>query len=73
VLQDAGGTVDFVDRKQMHATFTTSLLRYVDDVEVRWNPTSGHIHWRSASRVGLSDFGVNRQRIESLRQRLERQ
>jgi|UPI00037294C8 uncharacterized protein (DUF1499 family) len=70
-VQKAGGTIDFVDDRHMHATFSTPWLRYMDDVEARWDADSGYIHWRSASRVGHSDFGVNRQRIESLRQALE--
>jgi len=70
-IRDAGGTIGFANETQLHATFTTPLLRYMDDVEARWDSESARIHWRSASRVGHSDFGVNRQRIEELRQRVE--
>jgi len=70
-IRDAGGTIGFANDTQLHATFTTPLLRYMDDVEARWDSASARIHWRSASRVGHSDFGVNRQRIEELRQRVE--
>lgn len=52
-----------------HAVFRTRLLRFRDDVELRLDPTARVIHVRSASRVGRSDFGVNRKRIESLRAR----
>jgi uncharacterized protein (DUF1499 family) len=52
-----------------HAVFRTRLLRFRDDVELRLDPAARVIHVRSASRVGRSDFGVNRKRIESLRTR----
>lgn len=51
----------------MHAEFTTSLLRFVDDVEFLLDRPAGVIHVRSASRVGRSDLGANRRRIEELR------
>jgi uncharacterized protein (DUF1499 family) len=39
----------------------------VDDVEFRMVSTDGIIHVRSGSRVGCSDLGVNRKRVEKLR------
>jgi uncharacterized protein (DUF1499 family) len=53
----------------VHAVFRTRLLRFRDDVELRLDPTARVIHVRSASRVGHSDFGANRKRVESLRAR----
>ena len=50
----------------LHAEFTTRLLRFVDDVEFLF-VTPGRIEVRSASRVGRSDMGVNRERVEALR------
>ena len=50
----------------LHAEFTTRLMRFVDDVEFQIDP-SGFIHVRSGSRLGQSDFGVNRARVEALR------
>ena len=47
--------------------FVTPLVRYVDDVEFRLDPGAGVIHVRSASRVGHSDLGANRKRIEAIR------
>ena len=44
---------------------------FADDVEFRLHPEEGVIHVRSASRVGIGDFGVNRKRVEALRQRLQ--
>jgi uncharacterized protein (DUF1499 family) len=57
----------------LYATFTTSLLRFRDDAEFWFDPAAGVIQVRSASRIGRKDFGVNRQRIETLRQQLAAQ
>ena len=54
----------------LYAEYTSSLMGFVDDVEFLVNATKQQIDVRSASRVGRSDFGVNRERIESLRQEL---
>jgi uncharacterized protein (DUF1499 family) len=51
----------------LYAEFTSALMGYVDDVEFFANPDKGIIEVRSASRVGESDLGVNRQRIEAIR------
>ena len=51
----------------LHVEFTTRLLRYVDDVEFHIDEANRVVHFRSASRVGYSDWGVNRKRMESLR------
>lgn len=58
------------DGHYLHAEFTTPLLRFVDDVEFLLDEAAGVVHIRSASRVGRSDFGTNRQRIETLRTQL---
>ena len=50
--------------------FTSALFRFVDDVEFYFpemNADETVIHTRSASRVGTSDLGVNRKRIERIR------
>ncbi len=49
----------------LRVEFVTPLMRYVDDVEFRLTPEA--IHVRSASRVGRSDLGANRVRVEALR------
>lgn len=55
------------DGNYIHAEFTTRLMRYVDDVEFLADPDNGLVHVRSASRLGHSDLGVNRERVETLR------
>jgi uncharacterized protein (DUF1499 family) len=55
----------------LYAEYESALLGFVDDVEF-WLPSGLKIvHVRSASRVGHSDFGVNRKRIEDVRSRLD--
>ena len=54
----------------LYAEYQTALLGFVDDVEFWFPPEDGIIHVRSASRLGSSDFGVNRKRIEEIRARL---
>jgi uncharacterized protein (DUF1499 family) len=48
----------------------TRLFRFVDDVEFHFRPATGEIAMRSASRVGYSDLGTNRRRLESIRDAL---
>jgi len=45
-----------------------SLLGFVDDVEFRIDGAAGVIHVRSASRKGYWDLGVNRRRVETIRE-----
>lgn len=56
--------------KYIYAEYTSSWMRYVDDVEFLFDETNQHIEVRSASRLGYKDFGVNRDRIESIREQL---
>ena len=51
----------------LRAECTSLIMRYVDDIEFLWIPDKNLIHLRSASRVGYSDMGVNRQRLDKLR------
>lgn len=53
----------------LYAEFTIPVVGFVDDVEFLLEP-DGIIHVRSASRLGESDLGVNRKRIETIRAKL---
>ena len=53
----------------IYAQSQTRLLKFVDDVEFWFNPAKGAIEVRSSSRLGRKDFGVNRQRIDLVRQK----
>ena len=67
----AGGRIVQDDGHYLHATFTSRLFRFVDDVELHRDDVQGVVQVRSASRVGQSDFGVNRKRVEAIRGRLK--
>ena len=49
------------------AQSVSGLFRFVDDVELRFDDAQAQIQVRSASRVGYSDLGANRKRVEALR------
>jgi len=51
----------------LHVEFRSAFFRFVDDVEFLIDPKDQLIHFRSASRVGYSDLGVNRRRMEQIR------
>ncbi|MDL2718338.1 MAG: DUF1499 domain-containing protein [Acidobacteriota bacterium] len=51
-------------------TFKSGFFGFVDDVEFEVDETAKVVHVRSASRVGRSDFGVNRKRVEAIRAKL---
>ncbi len=53
----------------LHAEAKSLIFRFVDDVEFYFPANEKIIHVRSASRVGYSDMGVNRKRVEEIRKR----
>ena len=55
----------------LHVVISTDKFRFKDDLEFLLKPDQGVIEMRSASRVGYSDMGVNRERLEKLRLHLE--
>jgi uncharacterized protein (DUF1499 family) len=58
----------------IRAEFTSMIFRFVDDVEFYLLPIEAEqtiIHVRSASRIGYSDFGVNRKRVEQIRSKIQ--
>jgi uncharacterized protein (DUF1499 family) len=52
----------------LHAEARSLIFRFVDDIEFLIDPGQRRIQVRSASRIGYSDFGVNRRRVERIRQ-----
>lgn len=54
----------------LYAEFTSKLMGYVDDVEFYLDSEANVVQVRSASRLGKSDLGVNRKRIEEIRSQL---
>jgi uncharacterized protein (DUF1499 family) len=57
----------------LHAECESAVFGFVDDLELNLRSQTGVIAIRSASRVGYSDLGVNRQRVETLRSNLAAQ
>jgi len=53
----------------LYVEFTSGFWRFVDDVEFQFVDSTRTIHFRSASRLGKSDFNVNRNRMETIRKR----
>lgn len=70
VLELPGATLVTQRDDYLYVQFRTHWLGFVDDAEFWADPAAGVIQVRSASRIGRQDFGVNRQRIESIRARL---
>ena len=57
----------------LHAECSSAVFGFVDDLELYLRPTHDIIAIRSAARLGHSDFGVNRKRVEKLRLLLRNQ
>lgn len=58
------------DPDYWHIECTSLICRYIDDLEIWFDQENQLIHARSASRVGYSDMGVNRKRVEAFFDRL---
>jgi uncharacterized protein (DUF1499 family) len=77
-LDRIAGIVEAMDGAQivkrepdyLYAQFTTRIMKYVDDTEFWFDPAAKVIQVRSSSRLGSGDLGVNRKRIEFIRQEL---
>lgn len=65
-----GARVVLAEGDYLRCEFSTPLMRYTDDVEFWLDRQAGVVQLRSASRLGYSDRGANRARIEALRVRL---
>lgn len=51
----------------LHVEFTSLIWRFVDDVQFYIDDNAKLIHFKSASRIGHSDLGANRNRMEKIR------
>jgi uncharacterized protein (DUF1499 family) len=70
IEQTPGGRVVESTDHYLRAEFTTPMLRFVDDTEFWFDAQNLRVDVRSASRLGRKDFGVNRGRVQALRDRL---
>lgn len=67
ISKQKGTKVKTQNANYLHATYKTLLVGYTDDLELLVDQNSGVLNIRSASRIGRSDLGANRKRIEALR------
>jgi uncharacterized protein (DUF1499 family) len=63
-------TVITADDAYLHVEVRSAIFRFVDDAEFHLRPDDGIIAVRSAARVGHGDMGINRKRIETIREAL---
>lgn len=68
-IEATGGTITARSNDYISATYMSRIFKFVDDVEIRRDGDFTQI--RSASRVGYSDRGVNRKRVEMIRSHLQ--
>lgn len=55
------------DGNYLHVEFQSLIFRFVDDVEFEFDDAVQAIQFRSASRVGYGDMGVNRTRMDEIK------
>ena len=65
-----GARVVAEEPRYLHLECESRLLGFVDDLELHLRPEQARVAVRSASRLGYSDLGANRRRVEALRRRL---
>ncbi len=68
-IEATGGTITSRSDDYLSATYMSRIFKFVDDVEIRRDGERTQI--RSASRVGYSDQGANRRRVEMIRSHLQ--
>ena len=67
--QKASATIVDANERYLHATFSTFLFGFIDDTELLLDDNNV-LQVRSASRLGKSDLGTNRKRVEAIREML---
>ena len=71
IASQNGAKIVTQNARYLHAEYSTRGMGYIDDLELLADENGDRVHVRSASRLGKSDFGVNRNRVETLRALLE--
>ncbi|WP_373080973.1 DUF1499 domain-containing protein [Zhongshania sp.] len=66
VASYGGGKIQAESDDYLYVVFTTSLMRYRDDVEFWLDTENQQVHYRSSSRAGYSDMGLNRKRYDKI-------
>jgi len=65
-VQSIGGTIITADEHYIAATFSSDVFGFIDDLELRITDDN-LLHFRSSSRVGRSDLGANKRRVNELK------
>lgn len=73
ILTEMGASSITIENDYLTAIFTSSVFKFIDDFELRLDKEQQTLHIRSASRVGYSDFGVNKQRVTRFLQLISKQ
>ncbi len=60
------------NNQYLHVIFRSKLFSFIDDTEFYYDKDREVIQIRSAARVGYSDLGVNRKRVEWIRSQLSK-
>ena len=72
VAAEEGMTLIEVNDHYLHIEVRSSVMRFVDDTEFALRPDDGIIAVRSVARTGIGDNGVNRERVERIREALQK-
>ncbi len=69
---DTESRVEIIEQQShyIHAVFTIAIMKFKDDLELFLPEDENVIHFRSASRVGYSDLGVNKRRLRRIQRKL---
>jgi len=67
IVQISDASIISETENYLYAEFTSPLMGFVDDVEFYLDAAADVVHVRSASRLGESDLGANRQRVAKIR------
>jgi uncharacterized protein (DUF1499 family) len=70
LLAESRTTITMEREGYLHAECKSFVFRFVDDIDIVVDPVAHVYRFRSASRIGRSDLGVNRQRIARISARL---
>lgn len=68
IIETMGGHITVDEEIYLAATFKSRIFGFMDDLEIRFDKEAALIHVRSGSRTGHSDKGINRKRVEQLRE-----
>lgn len=65
--EDSSYQLQQVSNNYLHVVHKSKIFQYRDDIEFYGDPEKRLLHVRSASRVGHSDMGANKKRVEKIR------